>query len=977
MGNYEELKQAVSDVIKTNGNQEITGEILQNALLTIISTIGTNATFAGIATPETNPGTPDQYVFYLAYQRGTYSNFNGYEVVDNVTIFNNENGNWVAIKLGIPTSIKAKDLELKGSFYSDIPTEGNLIDPNKVVNGYYFGNDGSLNQNEAYGYTYIPMRGKNITINYGGGFKLSACNKYGSVTHTNTETAQIVGGRTIQYQDGDEYAMVSVSLENLGKSASAEYGNEIPNYKDYGYTTNVQLNKIVGGTKAAYNTKLEIGNINKEVLNNLHIIKGSVFGFSVKSDAEWSRLLFQFTDGEGIKGQRIDNIVSKNGEIFFVNPLFTIEKLKVFCDCTNSGDILINIIELGGTLLDNIERQFELKYKKLSTPNFGNLIDPNKVVNGYYFGNDGSLNQNEAYGYTYIPMRGKNITINYGGGFKLSACNKYGSVTHTNTETAQIVGGRTIQYQDGDEYAMVSVSLENLGKSASAEYGDFPHIYKPYNEQDGHLIKENSISPRKLNDDIIIKKNLLNTSDVDYSKGYYLSKQNILIENENYAVSGYIPFTEEMEYMVMSRDGITITEGGGGVGLYDIYRNPIIIEQNQNIDGVVTWQENVAFVRYSIPDYKNGNIQIEVGNIPTEYSPYSGMINPNILPKDKNIEIVLSTIGNNADKKSIDSLNNGEISTIDTFPMHLKKRLIMSFETMINTFSEVIIGKGYQQYRGDYLKIDETNITLLHYEQSESQVETVAHGISIETFIKVSMYSDNSGYLYVILQSKNGMFKYIFKGWGYEANYQPFVKSVNSSLSLLKLNVGCQDFKNPVWAFGDSYFGVASNRWVGVMRDFGFFNFLIDGLAGQNSNGAYSDLLKCLNFGTPKYLIWCLGMNDQDNTYKVVFDKVKSICEQKGITMIAATIPSVPAISKEIINQYVIESGLRYIDFKKAVGANELGVWYQGYLSSDEVHPTDLGAQALATQVLIDFPELMQYGIVSTESEIGNITGDN
>ena len=43
MGNYEQLKQAVSDVIKTNGNQEITGAILQSALLSIISIVGENS----------------------------------------------------------------------------------------------------------------------------------------------------------------------------------------------------------------------------------------------------------------------------------------------------------------------------------------------------------------------------------------------------------------------------------------------------------------------------------------------------------------------------------------------------------------------------------------------------------------------------------------------------------------------------------------------------------------------------------------------------------------------------------------------------------------------------------------------------------------------------------------------------------------------------------------------------------------------
>ena len=60
MANWQILKAAIADVIKTNGNQEITGQVLQNVLNNIVSSIGENATFAGVATPETNPGTPDQ-----------------------------------------------------------------------------------------------------------------------------------------------------------------------------------------------------------------------------------------------------------------------------------------------------------------------------------------------------------------------------------------------------------------------------------------------------------------------------------------------------------------------------------------------------------------------------------------------------------------------------------------------------------------------------------------------------------------------------------------------------------------------------------------------------------------------------------------------------------------------------------------------------------------------------------------------------
>ena len=103
MGNYEQLKQAVADVIKSNGNQKITGAILQNALLTIISTIGTDATFAGIATPTTNPGTPDQNVFYIASENGTYSNFNGVALSNEVSILSNNNGNWVKTNTGLAT----------------------------------------------------------------------------------------------------------------------------------------------------------------------------------------------------------------------------------------------------------------------------------------------------------------------------------------------------------------------------------------------------------------------------------------------------------------------------------------------------------------------------------------------------------------------------------------------------------------------------------------------------------------------------------------------------------------------------------------------------------------------------------------------------------------------------------------------------------------------------------------------------------
>ena len=69
------LKNGIATVIKTNGNQEITGNALQGVFNTIVNALGAHATFVGMAIPSTSPGTPDGPVFYLALQAGSYPNF--------------------------------------------------------------------------------------------------------------------------------------------------------------------------------------------------------------------------------------------------------------------------------------------------------------------------------------------------------------------------------------------------------------------------------------------------------------------------------------------------------------------------------------------------------------------------------------------------------------------------------------------------------------------------------------------------------------------------------------------------------------------------------------------------------------------------------------------------------------------------------------------------------------------------------------
>lgn len=154
MGNYEELKAAVAAVIKQNGNEEITGQIMQNTLLSMISNIGANSTFAGVATPETVPGTPDQNVFYLAGTPGVYANFGGYELKDGIVMFTNASGAFTAVNLGF-SSDNLKRLFLVDKSIIGIPN----VDYDHIYNIPGGGAPGSYIDTNLFdtGWTIVPI----------------------------------------------------------------------------------------------------------------------------------------------------------------------------------------------------------------------------------------------------------------------------------------------------------------------------------------------------------------------------------------------------------------------------------------------------------------------------------------------------------------------------------------------------------------------------------------------------------------------------------------------------------------------------------------------------------------------------------------------------------------------------------------------------------------------------------------------------
>lgn len=148
MANYQELKDSIKDVIKTNGNQEITGQIMQNVLLSIINNVGKYATYVGVATPKTNPGTPDGNVFYITATPGNYVNFGGLtlERGQAYIIKNGENNEWEASEMPIPSNDALIDVRNVKLDSDAIIERINVLDTYGFTeNKYINDNDGSIN----------------------------------------------------------------------------------------------------------------------------------------------------------------------------------------------------------------------------------------------------------------------------------------------------------------------------------------------------------------------------------------------------------------------------------------------------------------------------------------------------------------------------------------------------------------------------------------------------------------------------------------------------------------------------------------------------------------------------------------------------------------------------------------------------------------------------------------------------------------
>ena len=174
------------DIVQGKGNS-LTSAMSQKAVTdelgtiqdAIASIVNAGYVFAGVATPSTNPGTPEAKVFYIADGKGTYTNFGGIEVTEDEVVILYYDTEWHKVVTGIASQEKLTELdkttygltnllanvEAEANDGEYVFTKGALITPDETYSGKFVTPLGDLVSHKDYSTIKIAIQaGKHVYI---------------------------------------------------------------------------------------------------------------------------------------------------------------------------------------------------------------------------------------------------------------------------------------------------------------------------------------------------------------------------------------------------------------------------------------------------------------------------------------------------------------------------------------------------------------------------------------------------------------------------------------------------------------------------------------------------------------------------------------------------------------------------------------------------------------------------------------------
>ena len=457
-------------------------------------------------------------------------------------------------------------------------------------------------------------------------------------------------------------------------------------------------------------------------------------------------------------------------------------------------------------------------------------------------------------------------------------------------------------------------------------------------------------------------KNLFNISTINTGK--YLSAQGELNSNASYNTSDYCKVTEGETYTAQRGTIYAVSRqvtSMNWVAGYDKNKNFVSGSWLAN-QSSYTVPTGVVYIRFTLAaSYMTtaSHTALVRGSTVTNYSDYSEDIVSERIKK----KFIRQNIPNGLAYHF--SINNDDFESDVEF-QHMCSYAI-DFMAEISTFNGIKIGKGYAAYMGATLEIDNTNIYIYNGSAANPSL-TEPHGLTFKDYIGVQITCGYGNVAEINIYTNGGTYNKPYYSWDARKGTF-FVKSVGfNTLNYCSFGYYCAALEKPTYIYGDSYITNASgvtDRWNSYLLKKGHTNFLLNGYPGRGSASALAALKTDLQYGTPKRILWLLGMNDADTsseinaTWKACVEELIEICRDKNIELILARIPNVPGVNNGFKNLYVENSGYRFINFAIAVEPNGSNVWYDNMLSNDNIHPAVQGAVALYNKAIADFPELM------------------
>lgn len=464
--------------------------------------------------------------------------------------------------------------------------------------------------------------------------------------------------------------------------------------------------------------------------------------------------------------------------------------------------------------------------------------------------------------------------------------------------------------------------------------------------------------------DVIRGKNLFNKDTI--IAGKFLYDNGGVGLNNDYFISDYIQIEGGEQYYIQA----LLTNGASNV-FYDLNKNALDKSYSNQINkGGLTAPKSAAYIRLSGQTNTVNNLCFSKGTQKIPYEPYTDYKPLNLV--EKKVEALESRFDTFVgDKTELQSTFAQTLSTDDTIDLevpNIKFGKVISFHANVVSSGEIEISHGQSSwYNSGKIRVDASSVKYYSFTGQDNLEIELQHGLTISNTISISlnvngvetMENGMSRIADLTVESNGKIFNTRMKWNGCNEKVQ--AKIISGEYTNCTLNFWSQDYKKDIWAYGDSYF----DYWPLLAKKNGYGNFLCDGSSGRGSNDALNSLKLGLTHGMPKKILWCMGMNDADSStaisavYKKVIDEVVTLCDELGIELIITTIPNVPDRNHNYKNAYIKSLGKRIVDVSKAIGADDSANWFDGFLSSDNVHPSGTGARAIMSYMITSVPELL------------------